>query len=323
MKLKTSPLFLLNQFYKFIGFVLIAICLGSFTTKAFAEDSPGIVESLERLLDVHRKQYQQNKNKLQSNLQVLSTIGDLKDTKFDSQFIRSIIFHSDEKYLKLAQKDECKFLSVLESNLLKTAEGDINSVLLTFYSKDKKLESVAIPKNDYFEQIYKSKCLNNREFSVLFSQDNFQKTIEGIKFSVPKNSAECETIHKEWLDNSFTPYLCQIQQILRKSKDPKLADLYKEKIPTNKKIYLDNLCNNINSSKKFCENYLKNDVWSKVINGEAPTYKLSYKCQNLLGKNENLSNADMANCAAKLISTPSICETKGASNYPSNFPLQN
>lgn len=323
MKLKTSPLFLQNQFYNIIRFIVLAMGLGSFSTKVLAETNPGIIESLERLLNVHRKQYDQNKSKIQSNLKALSNITDLKDIKIAPQFMRSLIFHSDDKFLKLAQKDECKFLSALESNLLKTAEGDIESVLVAFKNKENITESVSLPKNDFFDQIYKKKCLNNREFSTLFNETNFQKTIEGIKFSVPKNSNECDVIHKEWLDNSFTPYLCGIQQVLKKSKNQTLVDLYKEKIQTLQRTYIDNLCNNLTSAAGFCENYLKSDVWSKVINGEAPLYKLSYKCRNLLGKNEDLNSNDLKNCAAKLINEPSICETKGNKNFPSNFPLQN
>ena len=311
-----------NQYYKIIRFIVLVIGLG-ISAKAFTQENPGIIESLERLLDVHRKQYDQNKSKIQSNLNVLSGFSDLKDVKLDPQFVRSILFHSDDRYLRLTQKDECRFLSTLENNLLRSTEGDISNILVTFKNKNNIIESASIPKNDFFDQIYKKKCLNNREFATLFSEANFQKTIEGMKFPVPKNSTECESIHKEWLDNSFTPYLCRIQQILKKSKNRKQVDLYNEKIPALQKTYIDNFCNNISSAARFCENYLKNDAWNKVINGEAPTYKLSYKCQNILGKNEEVSATDLKNCAAKFISEPSICETRGNKNFISNFPLQN
>ncbi|MGZ3789301.1 MAG: hypothetical protein ACXVLQ_12305, partial [Bacteriovorax sp.] len=157
---------------------------------------------------------------------------------------------------------------------------------------------------------------------TLFSEANFQKTIEGIKFSVPKDSSECLSIHKEWMDNSFTPYLCKIQQIIKKSKSQNLVELYKSKIPTMQRTYIDNLCSNITTPEHFCENYLKSDVWNKVINGEVPLYKMSYKCQNFLNKNA-VDNGDLRNCAAKMISEPMTCETKGNKNFPSDFPLQN
>lgn len=276
---------------------------------------------MERLLSVHKKQYDQNKSKIQSNLKILSDISNLNDVKIDPQFMRSILFHSDDKFLRLANKDECKFLSLLENNLLKTAEGDIEHILITFKNKDV-IESASLPRNDFFEQIYKKKCLNNREFSTLFNDENLKKTIAGIKFQVPKNNSECSAIHKEWLDNSFTPYLCGIQQTLKKSKNQKQVNYYKENVPAFHRTYLDNLCTNITTPDGFCVNYLKSDVWNKVVNGEAPLYKLSYKCQTLLGKSE-VTLQDLKNCAAKLVSEPNVCETKGTQNFLSNFPLQN
>lgn len=323
MKLKTSPLFWPNQYCKIHFLIALFLGLGSIPAEAYSQENPGIVESLERLIEVHKKQYALSKSKIQSNLKAPSDISELKDVKLDPQFMRSLIFHSDDKYLRLAQKDECKFLSTIENNLLRTDEGEVTTVFITYQNIDNKIESAAIPKDDFFRQVYKKKCLNNREFATLFNETNYQKTIEGIKFSVPKNENACLSIHKEWLDNPFMPYLCRINQVIKNSKDQKQSSLYKSNIPTLQKTYIENLCNNITSPALFCESYLKKDVWNKVINGEAPIYKMSYKCKNLMGKNEELTVKDLKNCGAKLISTPAICETKGNRNFPSDFPLQN
>lgn len=327
MKLKTSLLFWQNQFYKILFLIGIFIGLGSFATKAFSasssESDPGIVESLERLLVIHKKQFDQSKTTSQSSVKAITDFSNLKNIKFDSQFMRSILFHSEDRFLRLTQKDECKFLSAIENNLLKTVDGDITNVLINYQNTEGKTESAAIARDLFFEQIYKKKCLNNKEFGTLFNETNLQKTIQGIKFSVPKNTTECDVIHKEWLDNSFTPYLCKISQILKKSKSQKQIDLYKDKIPNFQRNYIENLCANITSPELFCSSYLKKDSWNKVLNGEAPLYKMSFKCQNIMGKTEDLSPEDLKNCAAKLLSDPAICETRGNKNFPSDFPLQN
>lgn len=323
MKLKTSHLFLLNRFCKIKFLIVILLGLGSLSAKTYSAENPGIVESLERLIEVHKKQYAQNKTKIQSNLKAISDLSGLEEVKLDPQFVRSLIAHSDDKFLRLSQKDECKFLSSIENNLLRTAEGEVTTVFITYKNAEKQIENAAIAKEVFFEQIYKKKCLNNREFAILFTEANFQKTIEGINFTVPKNEQACLSIHKEWLDNPFTPYLCRINQIIKKSKNPKQIEFYKSKIPTLKTTYLESLCNNITSPEFFCEKYLKKDIWNKVINGEAPLYKMSYKCQNLMGSTSPLALKDLKNCAAKLLSQPSICETKGNKDYLSDFPLQN
>jgi hypothetical protein len=323
LKLKTSPQFSLAQFCK----IILLTSLAAFNCKAFSqtsstEENPGLIESLERLLEVHHKQYDQNKSRIQSNLKGVTDLTSLADVKLDPQFVRSLIFHSDDKYLRLIQNDECKLLSSIETNLLKTAEGEISTILIQYKNKDGVLESAAFPREDFFEQIYKKKCLNNREFATLFSEANFQKTIEGIKFPVPKSNNECLSIHKEWLDNSFSPYLCKIQQTIKKSKIQKVVDTYKAKIPTFQRTYLDNLCTNLSDPQSFCENYLKKDIWNKVLNGEAPSYKMSFKCQNISGK-ASLTAAELKDCAAKLNSEPTLCETRGAKNFPSLFPMAN
>lgn len=301
------------------------IGLACLSGKAFSQESstPGIIESFERLLELHKDQFQKNKSRIQSNLKAVSSLAGYADVKLDPQYVKSIILHSDERFLKYAQQDECKFLSTLETNLLKTAEGNIDNILIEYKNKDGSTDSASMLKDDFFEQIYKRKCLNNREFSILFSEINAQKTIEGIKFSVPKNKAECSTIHNEWLANPFTPYLCRIQQVFKKPSLKRQADYYRERIPLMQRVYLDNLCNSLSNPELFCSSYLKSDVWSKILNSELPDYKMSYKCQQMYNKKDKLTPMEMKNCASKLATESTFCETRGNQDFPSNFPLQN
>lgn len=322
MKLKTLPQFLLKRFCKIKFLIIILISLGSFSAKASNEKNPGIIESLERLIDVNKKKYNQNKSKIQSDFKILSNISDFSGMRLDPQFMRSIIFHSDDKFLRLAQNNECKFLSVLENNLLRSSGGEIESIIVTFKNAEKNDQSAAIPINDFFKQIYKSKCLNNIEFSTLFNEINLKKTIDSIKFTVPKKNSDCMIIHKEWLDNPFTAYLCKINQIFKSTKNKKTTELYNSKISMFQKTYIENLCQNLTSPELFCVNYLKQDVWNEIINGEAPSYKMSYKCQNMMSKTQDLTNNDLKNCASKLVGNPSLCETSGNINFLSDFPLQ-
>ena len=316
---------MLNQFCK----IITLIGLGSYSTKTFSQESfeinstnPGIIESLERLSELHKRQYQENARASQSNVKALANLPDYKNIKIDPQFMRSIIINSDESYFKISQKDECKFLALMENSLLRTSEGEVSNIQVIFKNTAGQTEKVAVPKNDFFTEIYKKKCINNREYSVLFNDTNFEKTIQGIKFAIPKNNNECDSIHKAWLENSFTPYLCQINQKIKMNKEV-VDDIYKSKISTLNRNYIDNLCSNLNSSSKFCENYLKNDIWTQVLNGEAPVYKISYKCKNLSGKAEELSLNELKNCASKLINDPQICISKGTKNLLSDFPNPN
>jgi hypothetical protein len=305
--------------------ILVLSCLTCFSGKALSEASPnpGIIESLERLLELQKEHYHKSKNQGFSNLKVLNDISSLNDVTLNPEYVKSLILNSDERFLLLSKKDECRFLSTLETNLLKTAEGNIDTVIINYKTKEGTTETVGVPKDGFFEYIYKRKCLNNREFSILFSDTNVQKTVSGIKFTVPKNKTECSKIHNEWLDNTFTPYLCRIQQSFKKSILKKQADFYRERIPLMERIYLENLCNSLSKPDLFCNNYLKDDVWSKILNSEQPEYKMSYKCQDIFNKKEKLTNQELKNCGSKLASDSSFCETRGNRDYLSNFPLQN
>ncbi len=299
--------------------------LVSLSVKAYSQSEnapPGLIESFERLSELSKDQFQKNKLRVQSQLNVITDLGQLSDIKLDPDFLKNLIINSDERFLLLSNKDECRFLSTLETNLLKTSDGNTDTIVINFRNVENKTMVAAVPRQDFFEQIYKKKCLNNREYSVLFSEANAQKTIEGIKFTVPKNKNECYAIHKEWFDNSYTPYLCRIQQIIKRSVVKSQSDYYTERVPLMKRIYLDNLCGSLSTPELFCESYLKNDVWNKAINSEVPSYKMNYKCQNLLNKNEPLTTVDIKNCAAKLATDNQFCETRGNKNFSSNFPLQ-
>ena len=316
MKFLTSPLYCLKQLSK----LSLLICLGSFSTKAISIDNPpGIVESYERLVELHNTQYQDIDKEVSANVQIISSISNLKDFQIEPNFMRSLLLSSDEKYLNLTQKDECHFYATLENNLLRTSAGEIKSIFITFKDRANIKQTAAVPVKDFFTEVYKRKCYNNKEFSTLFNLNNVKKTIEGIKFSIPKNQKECNQIHHEWLVNSYSPYLCQIHKILQGNSDD--ASFYRKSIAVFQRTYIENLCNNLNSADQFCQNYLKEDIWNKVMNGEAPLYKMSYKCKNLFSENEVLNKATQAACAVKLNTNPQLCQTKGTKNFPSLFPM--
>jgi len=319
LKLKTSPLFFLNRLSKLCLF----ICLGGFSAKAISTDDPiGLIESYEKLSEIHKTKFLDSEKLISGNIQVLSTVSNLKDFQVEPLFVRSLLLSSEDKYLALVQNDECRFFSLLENNLLKIASGEVKSISIAFKDKTDTVQLAAIPPRDFFTELYKKKCFNNREFSILFNNSNVRKTFDGIKFTIPKNKQSCSQVHNEWLLNSYTPYLCQIQKILSGPTNS-FSNFYRQNLSAFHRTYIENLCTNLNSAELFCENYLKEDIWNKIINGEAPLYKMRYKCKHFFGDNEAFGRPEQATCAAKFVSSPQVCETKGTKNFPSHFPLQN
>ncbi len=323
--MKTLPQFLLAHFkiVLFIGF-------GIFNLKAYAQNNiPGLIESLDSLLTTHRSQYENVNRKVSINTTILANLGKLKDLRLDPYYVRSLVFHSNEEFIKIAATDECRFYSLLETNLLKNTLNDYESVIALVIKEDGKEETTKIAKKDFLQEIYKRKCFNNREFTVLFNDTNFQKTVESIKMSVPENLDQCQDIHSEWLLNAYTPYLCRISSMLRpvynsnkmqQSLISQKANLYRAKINSFQRTYIENLCTNLSSSENFCANYLKGDVWTKIANGEKPAYKMTYRCSEILKKPLPLSRKDLGSCAYRFNEKPILCTTEGAKLFSGHSP---
>lgn len=333
MKLKISHRFWLNQYYS----ISLIIGLGIFSPKAFSQNKqeiPGLFESLEKLQTLNKDLREKQKVESAKTIFSKEDLREAIEIRLDPLFLKNILFNSDSKYLSLIKNDECKFYSLLENNLLKTSDDEILNIDIQISTKEGTKKNGTILFNDFFDEFYRKKCLNNKEFSILFNSTNYAKTISGIKFSIPKGENNCNEIHSEWLLNSYTPFLCKINQTLKSYKefesrpdikiDPitkKLGEDYIKKISLLQRNYIDSLCSNLNSSANFCQNYLKMDVWNKVLNGEAPGFKLDYKCANYLSKPLPITSKDEKICADKFISDPNICVTQTNKEHPAYFPL--
>jgi len=344
-KLKMWPLYWPSQFYKSsILLIVFLACLNSTYAKSSAVKHPGIIESLEVLLDLHKKQFKLLASKVRRNPKVLSSISNIKELGLHPFFVRSIIFHSDEKYLRLAGQNKCIFYSLLENDLLKTAEGRIKNVIVNFTTTDNKKESAILTKEDFISQVYKKECPTKKETSLLFADENINSTLKKIDFPTPENKKDCETILEDWQRNPFTPYLCRVPEhiqlgnIARKKLERtdnsafakrrffveliRRSEFLKKKIPYFERSYLNNLCYGLSNSEKFCRPYVSDDVWSKVISGEFPNYFLEPKCKAALGKSK-LTKAQLKSCASKFKSEPKYCVSKGKSGLKSFSPSPN
>lgn len=294
-------------------------------TKAYSIEPsnsfPGIITSLETLQNLEEENFKRHKNSITEEMPPVESIIDIK---LNNTFLKSLLIKTDNRYLSLIQKDECKLYSLLENGLIKTDPTDFYYFAIKT-NELKNWKEVKASENIFFDLVHRLKCLNNKEFKVLFNENNFQKTISSIKFSIPKGENDCHLIHNDWLLNSYTPYLCKINKVLKRSptEDKKEYESYLSKIPLLQRNYISELCENLHSPKLFCEKYLKNDVWTKILNGERPDFKLNFLCSTLLKKPFPLSLKDQQTCSNAFINNPNICITNFPKDYPSIIPLQN
>jgi hypothetical protein len=342
LKLKMWPLYWPSLFFRSFLVLIIFCCFGNAYANKLTSKQPGIIESLELLVELQKKQYKLLNSKVRRNPKVLSNISKLKSIYLHPFFMRSILFNSDDKYLNLAKKNKCLFYSLIENDLLKTAEGRIQNVIVNFTTTDGKKESAVLTKNDFIKQVYKRECPNKKETSLLFENQNLVSTLKKITLPVPQTINDCETILEDWQRNPYTPYLCRIPEALRLSDIARKrlkrtentnfskrryfvelirkGDFFKGKIPYFERSYLNNLCYGLSNKEKFCQPYISDDVWSKVISGEFPTYLLAPKCRAAMKKNK-LTKAQLTSCASKFKTEPKYCINKGKGDFKSFSPM--
>jgi hypothetical protein len=338
--LRTWPKFWPNRYFKVLFFLLI---WGPGIL--FAEDDkvPGLFSSLQDLIKIHKKGFNKQFRKLKT-APLPFKLKNAKDIRLDPFFVRSLFFYSDDKYLSLLRGNQCDLYALIENNLLRSSEGIIKNVVAVVKSADNQLYSTLLKKRDFLEHVYDKKCINKKELSILFNRKNFKNSLKEVNLVKPKSYQGCLDLFSDRLQNPNTPYLCKIPMAIKVGEQaervlPKFSEkndsvktmfagrvltknYYLKNITLYQKNYLENLCKNLTSAEKFCSFFKADDAWSKVISGENPKYKMSYKCQNYLNLKIPLNEKMLLKCAKTFRDKSDVCITKGNKDHPSIFPLQ-
>ena len=132
MKLKMWQAFWQNRSYK----VLLASIFLMGPCKLFAIESiPGLLGSLMEIQRSHNNQFDKYTKTLEKS-DLKSEFLRAKEIRLDPFFMQSLIFYSDDIYFPMLTKDPCSLYVLIENNLMKTKEGNINNVGVVFKTKD-------------------------------------------------------------------------------------------------------------------------------------------------------------------------------------------
>lgn len=341
MRLRTWPKFWPNRFFSALTIFLLIWGPGNL----YAEDDkvPGLFSSLQDLIKIHKKGFNKQIRQLKTT-QLPFALKNAKDIRLDPYFVRSLLFYSDDRYLSLIKKNQCDLFALIENNLLRSAEGIIKKLVVVVKSPDDHLYSTILNKKVFLQYVYGKKCINKKELSILFNRKNFKTTLKEVNLVKPKTYQDCLDLFDSRLKNPNTPYLCRIpmaikvgnaaERVLQKfaEKSDSIKTVYSGRVLTKnyylknttlfQKNYLETLCKNLTSEEKFCAFFQADDAWSKVISGENPEYKMTYKCKNYLNIKTPLTPKMLAKCAKTFKARPKTCITKGNAGHPSIFPLQ-
>lgn len=320
--MKTWLRFWQNQFFKIItGAVLLGLCL-----PLSAQDLPlsipnnttypGIIETLERLIQIDHQRIQKRSDTLIKNGKVFQRSSSLSNLEFEPDFLNSIILHSDPGYLRLASTNKCRFYEAILTDLLKVSDGRIKNILMTYTDQGERKSSI-IGKRDFLKLVVLNDCPDSSKNLEAFQLKNLTKTVSKIKFESPANKGQCEDIHKAWINDSQTIFLCQIHEYLKgpnagnfnesELKQRKtISEFLEKKLTPKHKDYLNNICKNLDNEDRFCEELLNVSYWTKIARGEGEKIHLEDVCKKVFNSSI-LSESQYLACGEKLKNEKDLC----------------
>lgn len=329
--MKTLPLSWPNQHYNKLGTALLGLCLSfvaySQTTPIPTPPSveyPGILESLEKLIQIDNTKYTKKNDLLLKSGKSGADLSSVTSLEVDPDFLNSVILHSDPGYVKLASSNKCQFYNSIINDLLSNAEGKLKSVFVTYINKKQERDSAILLKKDFLNLIASKECPETSKLIDQFQVKNLDKTIQSTNFEAPTGKDQCHNIYLDWLNNSKTPYYCKLHEFMKEARvgggDAKdlvqrkaIGAILEKKLNINQRDYLENLCDNLDHEELFCQDFLNVSFWSKISSGLENKIYVEDICQRVLG-NTSLTDLQLKQCISKIRKENDLCLYPGGRN---------
>lgn len=318
--MKTLPRFSLNQFYKTIlGTALLCPSLFAQTTPLATPaktEYPGIIQTFEKLIQIDSDKVNKRTDALVKAGQTFGGSSTVTNLELEPDFLNSIILHSDPGYLRLASSDKCRFYETILTDLLRSSEGKIKNVLMTYVEKDVR-QSAVVNKKDFLAKVVNQECPETQKSIAAFQVKTIEKTLKEINFDIPSGLDQCRNIHVDWVNNPKTPFICQIYEYIKEARagggDPKdlqqrraVAKILDDKQTLVQKDYIENLCTHLDDEDLFCEEFLNVSFWTKIAGGYEDKVYAEDICKGLLNTND-LSNPQYTACLARMKKEKDVC----------------
>ncbi len=304
---------------------------------------PGIFGSLKELIDIEQKAYIKKNQVLLKNPRTLQDLQSATDLRLEMDYLNSIFLHSSNKYMSFATESKCSFYNLLNTQLLKTAEGEIRNVFINYKNAQGNRESSIISKQDFLKKVVPGKCDKVMDAQTYFKGKNFSKTFNDIKNPSFATMNSCLQFHEDFKLDSKSPHFCDIYEkiknlnimkthLIRLKRSDKVekkilkdqiafAEQLKKKITTKQYGIIGPLCENIHNPQKYCKEIFHSSFWDKIVIGERNSSYMSETCKEMLKKN-SITRQDLTTCAEGLNKNPEICPYSNL-NFPSLVPKPN
>lgn len=326
------PPFWRNQYSKSnLGAVLLGLCLSinSFSQTEPLQtpekvEYPGIIQTFEKLIQIDVEKFDKRSDFLVKNSKTFEGSASVTSLDLEPDFLNSVILHSDPGYIKLASAEKCRFYDTILTDLLRSKEGKIRNIFVTFLNKNSERQSALISRKDFLNKVVSIECPETQKLINEFQIKTLSSTLNSINFDIPNSKTQCEDVYSGWLNNSRTPYLCQIHEYL---KDARLGtgdsgDLQQrraitkvidQKMNTVQKEYIRNLCENLDSEELFCQEFLNASFWNKIANGFENKIYIEDICK-LAINSQILSDSQIKECLSRVRKENDLCLYSGGTS---------
>lgn len=320
-------------FNHLIGMALIGPCLISYSRAQVTQNPletprnteyPGIIQTFEKIIQIDNTKFQNKFEALLKNGKTLQDPSKINILDLDPDFLNSIILHSNPGYVRLASTNKCRFYDTILTDLLRSVEGKIKNVLVTYINKDGEKESGIISRKEFLNSVVTKECPETTSLINQFQIKQLDQTLKSTIFEIPTGKEHCQSIHLGWLNNPKTPYFCQIHDYINEAQDgtsdskdlqqrQAIAKILDKKLNLIQKDYIENICTNLDNENLFCDEFLSVSFWSKIAGGYESKIFSDNICKKVSG---NLSPSDQAvkQCLARLKKENDLCLYGAGSN---------
>jgi hypothetical protein len=308
----------------YAGTALLGLCLASSVLAqtspipdAKAVSYPGMVEQFEKLISVVNDRFNNRQNFLTKNGRTFANAQEVGSLELEPDFLNSVILYSDRGYVKLAATAKCRFYDTILTDLLRSTEGKIRNIHVSFVDRNGARESAVINKRDFLNKVVNLECPESKTLIDQFQVNKLDQTLKTINFETPSGKDHCLNIHLGWLSNPKTPYLCQLHEYLKEVRlgqgDPKdleqrrgVARVLAGKLGMIRQDYLDNLCPNLADPNPFCDGFLNTSFWQKVGAGYQHRIYAEDICSQAL-QTRQVNDTQLKQCVSRIKQEEDLC----------------
>ncbi len=328
------------------------IILGPIAQAQDDHSKVGLLQSLQQIVTENKQElFQIKQDTVSQNTRSLD-INDIRNFKIAPAQMLSILLFTPSKYLLWAKDDPCRFLALIENNLLKDSQGPIKNLLIKVKTESNKNaptseEIIKINTKRFTQLSYSYRCVKNRNIRLLFTPKHIKNTLKRLNLNQPKDIITCKKQFKELINKDSLPYLCgvlektkELDYLLYMRRKLKQADKIipfslsnriniitqlSSRVSKYQQSYIKVLCTNMNNEKYFCQSLLHNDLWANIKSGVKPEYFITYFCRSLYRNHKKQQNSTelIQDCITMLRNNPRMCLTANYRSAPSSLPHPN